>query len=389
MNLRDRCAIVGVGQSPIGEVPDLDSLELLAEAGRRAIEESGLGKDDIDGLITRGPDEIYTHHQRIGEMLGLTARFSTSLDNGGASQCLAVATAAMVIEAGLATTVLCGYGRNTWTRTRHAGSRRGRAEGLRIPGRPREAEFGPEFGYFGAAATHAFGARRHMHLYGTTKAQMGAVAVTFREHALRNSHAQMTKPLTLDEYLAGRPIVEPFNVYDCSLNTDGAGAVIVTGAERARDLRHPPVRISGVGSFNNLRGWFFDDQMVHLAAEKSAEAAYRMAGIGPQEIDTAELYDCFTWVVIAELEAYGFCKRGEGGPFAASGALALDGAFPTNTSGGQLSEGHVEGMLQIVEAVRQLRHEYGPERQVKGCEVALVSGHGGNTVCHSTLILRR
>jgi acetyl-CoA acetyltransferase len=228
-----------------------------------------------------------------------------------------------------------------------------------------------------------------MHRYGTTKAQMGAVAVAFREHALQNPHAQMKRPLTLDDYLAGRPVVEPFNVYDCSLNTDGAGAVIVTSSARARDLRQPPVLISGIGSYNNLRGWFADDHMIHLAAEPSAEAAYRMAGLGPEAIDTVQLYDCFTWVVLAELEAYGFCKRGEGGPVAASGALRLDGALPANTSGGQLSEGHVEGMLQIVEAVRQLRHAYPPERQVPRCEVALVSGHGGNTVCHSTLILRR
>jgi acetyl-CoA acetyltransferase len=129
--------------------------------------------------------------------------------------------------------------------------------------------------------------------------------------------------------------------------------------------------------------------MIRLAAKQSAETAYKMAGISAADVDTAQLYDCFTGMVIAQLEDYGFCKKGEGGPFVASGALKLGGAIPTNTSGGQLSEAHVEGMLQIVEAVRQLRHTHTPERQVKNANVAIVSGHGGNTVCHSSLVLER
>jgi acetyl-CoA acetyltransferase len=250
-------------------------------------------------------------------------------------------------------------------------------------------EFGPEFGYFGAVATHAFGARRHMHLYGTTKEQLGIVAITLRNHACKNPLAQMREPLTMEQYLNARPIVEPFGLYDCSLVTDGAGAVVVTSAERAKHLRKSPVYILGFGSANNLRGWFFGNNMVNTAAQKSAETAYRMARINTHEVDTVQLNDPFTFMILAQLEDYGFCKKGEGGPFVASGALDLTGDLPTNTSGGQLSEGHVEGMLQIVEAVRQLRHEYTPERQVEDAQVALVSGHGGNTVCHSTLILGR
>ena len=176
---------------------------------------------------------------------------------------------------------------------------------------------------------------------------------------------------------------------DCSLRSDAAGAVIVTSAERAKDLRHSPVLISGFGTFNNLRGWFYDDHMLTTAAAPSSQKAYKMAGIGPKDVDTFHVYDCFTYMVLAQLEDYGFCAKGEGGEFAASGALGLDGQLPTNTAGGQLSESHCEGMLQIVEAVRQVRHDYGPDRQVKDAEVAVVSGHGGNTVCHSSLVLRR
>jgi acetyl-CoA acetyltransferase len=228
-----------------------------------------------------------------------------------------------------------------------------------------------------------------MHLYGTTKDHFGRIAVAFREHALRNPDAMMKKPLSIEEYHAQRSIVRPFGLFDCSLRSDGAGAVIVTGRARAGDMRAPPILIKGFGTYNNLRGWFMDDNMVVTAAKKSGETAYAMAGLGPDDVDTAQIYDCFTYMVLAQLEDYGFCAKGEGGAFVASGALKLDGALPTNTSGGQLSEAHVEGMLQIVEGVRQLRHTYPEERQVRDAEIALISGHGGNQVCHSTLILGR
>lgn len=386
-NLRDKYAVVGVGQSPIGEVPGMDSVTLLAVAMKNAIEDAGLTNRDVDGIVCRGPDEVYTHHQHMGQALGINARFSTSLTSGGASQCFAVALAAMAIEAGMCDIVVCGYGRNTWSRTRRKGTRQGAARGLRLPGEA--VEFGPEFGHIGAAGMHALGCRRHMHLYGTTKDQLGHIAVTFRKHASLNPLAQMRKPLALEDYRQARPIVEPFNMLDCSLNTDGAGAVVVTSAARARDLKHPPVYIMGFGQQNNIRGWYHGDNMTTLGGRQSAAAAFCMAGITPAAVDVAEIYDCFTYIVMVTLEDYGFCKKGEGGAFVSSGALSLDGSLPTNTSGGQLSEGHVEGMLQIVEAVHQIRRDRPPERQVKDAEIAMVSGHGGNTVCHSTLILRR
>lgn len=388
MHLRDKYAIAGTAASDLGKVPHLDSLGLLEAAMRRAIADAGLTPKDIDGIVCRGADDIYCHHQEMGERLGINAQFSTSLDNGGASQILAIIIGLMAIDAGLCTTVVCGYGRNSWSR-----SQRRRSSTLApdlVPAAMQEQEFGPEYGYFGAVATHGLGARRHMHLYGTTREQLGQVAIAFREHALRNPDAVMNKkPITLEDYLQARFIAEPYGLFDCSLVTDGAGAVVVTTAERARTLKQPPVIIRGFGTFNNLRGWTADDNMVSTAAQESGEKAFRMAGMTPAEIDTAQIYDCFTGMVMAQLEDYGFCKKGDGGPFVASGALRLDGALPTNTSGGQLSEAHVEGMLQIVEGVRQLRHTYPPERQVAGAETALVSGHGGNTVCHSSLILVR
>ena len=384
--LRNRCAIAGVGNSRLGQIPSVSSLDLFAEAAANALQDAGLQPGDIDGLITRGPDDAYCHHQQAGERLGINARFSTSLDNGGASQILAVALAVMAIDAGLATTVLCGYGRNAWSRT-HA-SAEARVKNQTRPDSQHDQEFGPEYGYFGAVAAHAFGAQRHMHEFGTTREDFAEIAMAFREHAMRNPQAQVRKALSHADYFNARLIVSPFALHDCSLRSDGAGAVIVTSAERARHLNSRRVLIRGFGSHNNLTGWFAADNMIRTAAIQSGKAAYEMAGIGPAEVDTVQLYDCFTYMVLVQLEDYGFCNKGEGGGFVRSGALRLEGPLPANTSGGQLSEAHVEGMLQIVEGVRQLRREYPAARQVKDAEIALISGHGGNQVCHSTLILQ-
>ncbi len=384
-NLRDRCALVGAGTSQLGKVPGVSAIGLLEEAITNALNDAGLTTSDVDGLLLRGPDEIYTFHQVVGERLGIDARFSTTLTNGGASQVMGVALAAMAISSGLASCIVVGYGRDNWSRV-HAN----KENHLRSSGRPQQmygVEFGPELGYFGAVAAHAFGATRHMHEYGTSRDQFGAIAVAFREHALRNPEAVMKKPLTLDDYRCGRMIVAPFGLFDCSLQTDAAGAVVVTSAERAKDLRQRPVLIKGFGTHNNLTGWYNKDNLTHTGAIEAGQAAYRMAGLGPEDIDFAQIYDCFTYMVLVQLEDYGFCKKGEGGEFVETGALRIDGSLPTNTSGGQLSEAHVEGMLQVVEGVRQLQGVYGPERQVEGAEIGLVSGHGGNTVCESTLIL--
>jgi acetyl-CoA acetyltransferase len=321
----------------------------------------------------------------MGARLGINAAFSTSLDNGGASQILAVILAVMAIDAGLATTVVCGFGRDSWSRTRV--SSQAHMQNEIVPGGQRPREHGAEFGHMGAVAAHGLGARRHMFEYGTTREDFAAVAIDFREHALRNPDAMMKKPLTFHDYMAARMIVDPFGLYDCSLMSDGAGAVIVTSAERARSLKARPVLIKGFATFNNTKGWHVDDHMVTTSGEESGERAYRMAGLGPKDVDVVQLYDCFTYMVLAQLEDYGFCKKGESGAFARSGALRINGALPANTSGGQLSEAHVEGMLQIVEGVRQLQGVYGPDRQVRDAEISLVSGHGGNYVCHSTLIL--
>jgi acetyl-CoA acetyltransferase len=385
--LRDRYAIVGVGQSRLGRVPEFSSTDLLLQAIKNALDDAGLDIKEVDGLICRGPHDIYTHHQVVGSKLGINARFSTTLDNGGAGQALGVILAVLAIDAGLASTVIVGCCVDAWSRIH-------RSEEARVHNDTRRpdqevCEFGPEYGYFGAVAAYALGAQRHMDRYGTRREHFAEIAIRFREHALRNPSAAMKTPLTREEYFNARLIVAPLGLFDCSLRSDGAGAVVVTSRGRARDLKQRPVLIKGFGTYNQLRGWFADDNMVSSAAGQSGAAAYSMAGVGPSDIDIAQLYDCFTSVVLMQLEDYGFCKKGEGADFIMGNALRMNGCLPCNTSGGMLSEAHIEGMLQICEGVQQLRGTLPLERQVDAAEVALVSGHGGNQVCHATLILGR
>ena len=376
-SLKDKYAIVGIGQSRIGKVPELSDYGLQLTAVKHALDDAGLKKQDIDGLITHSHllGAVRVHHQRVAERLGINTDFGLSVSSGGATSGLMVQVAIATIEAGFCNTVLCLHGDKGRTR------------------RPEDAQEtaggnAPEYGMFGATAQHALGATRHMHDYGTTHDQLGAIAVAFRKHASLNPSAQMRDPITLEDYHRSRWVVWPFHLLDCCLVSDGAAALIVTSAERARNLRQPPVYVMGMGRANNSRGWIYGNHMIELAAKESGAKAFRMAGVTPADIDTAQIYDCYTYIVLAPLEDYGFCKKGEGGPYVAGGRLELGGSLPTNTSGGMLSEGYVEGMLQIVEAARQLRGQAGA-RQVPEAELAIVSGNGGNTVCHSTLILRR
>ena len=381
---RDKCAIVGVGNSRLGRVPDISSTDLLITAIKNALDDAGLNIADVDGLICRGPHDIYCHHQVIGSKLGINARFSTTLDNGGAGQILSVILAVLAIQAGMAKTVIIGCCVDSWSKTHKSEEAR-----IRNDTRPdqRPKEFGLEYGFSGAVAAHAFGAQRHMNLYGTTRDQFAEIAIAFREHASRNPDASMRNLITLEDYRKAPFVVAPFGLLDCSLRSDGAGAVIVTSAKRARDLMRRPVLIKGFGTHNHLRGWFADENMTQTSALESGADAFAMAGLGPRDIDVAQIYDCFTYMVLVQLEDLGFCNKGEGGAFVQSGALRMGGSLPCNTSGGQLSEAHCDGMLQICEGARQLQGVYESDRQVAGAEIALVTGHGGSQVCHSTLIL--
>jgi acetyl-CoA acetyltransferase len=372
-----RAVIAGVGHTPFGRFPDRTAWDLEAEAAALAVADAGLERADVDGLLTdpgaaQGILEgITPHFLRLGALLGIDPDYAGSEILGGAGSVAIVERAAMAVEAGLCSVCLCVYGDSALS-----------SPGAYAYGRGDEAAFG----FFGAVGLHALAARRHMHLYGTRPEHLGEVAVAARAYAARTPHAQKRRPISMEEYLASDPVVEPLRRLDCCLVSDGAAAVVVTTEERARDLPHPPIRVLGHAQAHSLSTYRSPEHFEKLPATRCGAAAFARAGVTPAEMDVALLYDCFTVVVLLQLEDYGFCKKGEAGPFVEGGRIGPGGALPVNPSGGLLAEGYGGGMLHVIEAARQLRRDAGP-RQIADAEVALVSGHGLGMNTHATLVL--
>jgi acetyl-CoA acetyltransferase len=314
----------------------------------------------------------YAGLHELARTVGVTRQFfSAESLSGGSGVVSSLLVAAMAIEAGLATTVLCCQGID-WGSERRGNVGQPHAE-MRM-----KAAFEIPFGWYPQVVHFAGMARRHMELYGTTERQLGEVAVTFRRHARMSDNAIYRKPLALDEYLAASYLAEPFRGLDCCLVNDGAAAFVVTSRERARDLAKPPAVVLGVGQgvapegeFSTLRSDYLATAAIHAAPK-----AFTMAGIAPSDVDFVQLYDNFTAMVIVQLEDLGFCKRGEGGPFVEGGRIALGGELPVNTAGGMLSQAFMFSANLVVEAVRQLRGECG-ERQIADAGVGLVTGYTG------------
>lgn len=383
VSLKNKIAIVGVGESEIGRVPGMSGLGLNAQAAKRALDDAGLQVSDIDGVLTAYSftEPYFMLGSVICEYLGLKPRFNASLIAGGASPAVMLNHAAAAIASGQAETVLVCAGENRATgQTRDAA-----VASLMAVGHPYfEQPYGTSIPGF-----YAMIAQRHMHVYGTTREQMAAVAVNTREHALLHPNAHMKKPLTMEEVLEAKPIADPLGMFDCCLISDAGGAFIVTSAERAADLKCKPVYLQGIGEYHTHEHLMCAPSLTDFGATQSGRIAYEMAGLEPRDIDVAELYDCFTIVPIIELEELGFCEPGEGGAFFAGGHARIGGVLPVNTHGGMLSHAHAGaagGLFGIVEAVRQLRGGLGP-RQVEGAEVALVHNEGGILSSHCTVIL--
>jgi len=383
--LRNKVAIVGVGESEIGKVPHMTGLGLNAQAARRALDDAGLKVSDIDGLLTAYSftEPYFMLGSVLTEYLGLKPRYCASLITGGASPAVMLKHAAEAIAAGQCDTVLVCAGENRAT----GQSRDHAVASLTAVGHPYfEVPYGASI-----PAMYAMIARRHMEEFGTTREQLAMVPVTSRRHALLHPNAHMKAPLTMAEVLESKPIADPFNMLDCCLISDAGGAFIVTSAERAKDLKSKPAYLAGIGEFHTHEHLICADSLTEFGAKHSGDTAYRMAGMTPADIDVAELYDCFSIVPILELEELGFCGRGEGGAFYADGHAALGGQLPVNTHGGMLSHAHAGaagGLFGIVEAVRQLRGGLG-RRQVEGAEVALVHSEGGILSSHCTAILTK
>ncbi|MFG1702258.1 acetyl-CoA acetyltransferase [Nonomuraea sp. M3C6] len=383
LDFRDSTAIAGVGYTPFTKDSGVSTLTLACRAVLAALEDAGLTPDDVDGLATHRVGDS-APPTLVGPALGL-ADLAWHLDQfgGGSVSHAVVGQAALAVAAGMAETVVCYRAINARSEFRMGGTGRG------VPVSP-EVQYQAPYGFFAPPQQYAMYARAHMLKYGTKAEHFGQLAVTQRSNAAKNPRAMMRTPITLDDYLASRWIAEPFRLLDCCLETDGACAVVVTTPEHARSLRRPPILISAAawgGGTSHLSGPSTDPTVTSAAA--LAPRLYAQAGVGPGDIDVAEVYDCFTYSVIVQLEDYGFCGKGEGGPYVASGATSLDGALPVNTHGGFLSEGYVHGMNHIAEAVSQLRGDAG-DRQVRGAEVALSTAQPGYVLpATSALILRR
>ena len=384
-----QAAITGLGITEQGKVFGPSAIGFAVEAVRLALDDAGLEAHELDGLLVN-PGLTWGGSAQMGsfalqQAMGLRdLRLSAAMSLGGATAGAMVMQAVLAIEAGLADHVACVF-----------------SDAPLKPPRPQETDakgsgssgayafaggLEAAYGAFGVNGLYALVAQRHMHRFGTTHDHLGAIAVAERAWAQDNPRAQFHgKTLSIEEYRASRWVAEPFHLLDCCLVSNGGLAVVVSRGERARNLRKPPVWIRGMG-----QGHPGGDPLETLAsgAPIAAKSAFAMAGAELADVDFCELYDCYTFTVLVTLEDYGFCGKGEGGPFVADGRIGPGGSLPVNTGGGQLSSFYMWGMTPISEAVIQVRGE-GGGRQVARHDLGLVSGNGGVLSTHPTLLLGR
>jgi acetyl-CoA acetyltransferase len=381
--LRGAAAIVGAvdAVSPTGAldrpVPKLE-VDMIAAA----LEDAGLTIADVDAVISNNGMMASLD---LAERLGVRGRFTDSTMTGGSSFEVHVEHAAAAIANGLCDVAVIVYAATPRSGKNPFG---GGGPSMGTGDLP-FLEWDVPYGLGLPASSYSLAARRHMHEYGTTSEQLASIAVSFREWASKNPNAYHQTPITIDDVLESPWVAEPLHKLDCCLVTDGAGALVLTSAARARDLRLPPVYVLGAGTaYTHGMSISQMGDLTTTGAAVSGPQAMAMAGIGPEDIDVVELYDSFTITALMTVEDLGFCPKGEGGPFVADGRLGPGGALPTNTNGGGLAYTHpgMYGMFVLVEAVRQLRGECG-DRQVSGAEVAIANGCGGVLSCTSTIVL--
>lgn len=372
---RGKTAIVGAATFGQGKAPGYEASDLAAIASSMALEDAGLTLADVDGLFFCHPTDTMGGLS-FAQYLGIQPRVTDNNRTGGSAFQTYVEHAAYLLDAGAIDCALIAYGSNQATAT---GKLVSTVQPMRY-----EAPYKP----LNPVSSYALAAARYMHQYGATREQLGAVAVAARQWAQLNPEAYKRDPLTLEDYLGSRMVSDPLSVLDCCLVTDGAAAVVMTRADRARDLKKAPISVLGAAQETHHReiGWL--DDLTVTAAARSGARAYERAGVGPSDMDVVQLYDAFTINTILFLEDLGFCPKGEGAHFVQDGRIAPGGALPVNTNGGGLSCCHpgMYGLFPIVEAVRQLRGEAG-DRQIAGARHALAHGNGGVLSSQATVIL--
>jgi len=375
-----KIAFAGVGEARLSKTAVRSALDLAVEASLNAFADAGITARDVDGVLTASPagDPHFMFSTLVVEALGIPARINTTLQSAGASPCLALLYAARAIMSGACHTVLVC----------ESDSRGARFKGDKIQAmraaRPWVDDYEDPVGLT-VPGKYALIARRHMHRYGTRPEDLAAVAVAARRHAQRQANAPKSDPLTVEAVLGSPMIADPLHALDCCPVLDWGGAVIVTTAERARNMRKPPVLLIGAGEGH---GAYHPHEMSELpgpATRISADAAYAMAGVQPKDVDVAEVFDAFTIAALVAVEELGLCPPGQAGALFASGATALDGTIPVNTTGGMLTWGNAH-IIVVPEAVRQVRGEAGVN-QVPDVSLALAQGTGGPMAASCTLVL--
>jgi len=369
VSIKDKYAFVGVGLTKQGRVPELGVNELAAQAILLALEDAGMGRDELDGYIYQpgfGGGPVSTAPLIAA---GIPAKFSWELQTGSATGISSMTVAIGALEAGLCQACVLVYATSA------------SSVGVLVGGAPDFKSTWGAYGLYAPVSVAAAMTRRYKYLYGLTDEQLGAVAITFRDYANKRPEAVMyDRKLTMEDYLNSRFIVEPMRARDCCLVNDGAVALIITSAERAKNYKKRPVYVMGYGADHSVREvwksprafWHWDGFIV----QKAGEIAFNTAGVTLKDVDVAMMYDAFTFFVLSGLEGYGICGRGEAGAFVEEGNLRLDGAWPSNTSGTGLSWSYLQGFTHLTEGIRQMRGECG-ECQVKDAEICMVTGLGG------------
>jgi acetyl-CoA acetyltransferase len=378
--------IAGIGLSDYPKAPELDTVGHHVLAMQRALADSGVDKRDIDGYLSAGQgmsDDAVT----MSEYLGIRHRYVDGTMTGGSSFEFHVQHAAAALREGVCDTVLITYGSDYLSRMgRTLGTGGFLRQGQHVSGPVQfEAPYGNSL-----VGAYAMAARRHMHEFGTTSEQLAEIAVGVREYAGLNPNAMYRDPIGIDDVLNSRLIADPLHKLDCCVISDGGGALILTTAERARDLAQPPVYVLGAAGAQTHWNISQMPDFTETAAAVCGPAALAQAGLRAGDVDTVQFYDSFTITVLLLLEGLGVCGRGEGGSYVAEGHLRLGGDLPLNTDGGGLSSCHpgMRGIFLLIEATRQLRHQAG-EAQVPDCRVAAAVGSGGWLSCIGAVILGR
>jgi len=373
----NNAAIVGVAESPLGKVQDMNPLQMQALAARDALKECGIYKKEVEAIFSAGPFS-YMQTMAVAEYLGITPSYTDSTNIGGSSFEAHIQHAVAGINAGLFEVALITYGSDQKSNKSKPGSK------LELN------QFESPYGMPYPLGAYALAAQRHMHLYGTTSEQLAEIAVSTRKWANLNPNAYVHGELSIEDVLNSKMIASPLHLYDCCLVTDGGGALVVVSANRAKNCIKKPVWILGTGETHTHLNISSAPDLTTTGAKISSKSAYEMAGISPKDIDVAQLYDSFTITVLLQLEDLGFCEKGEGGEFVQNQKLSPNGDFPVNTSGGGLTYCHpgLFGIFLLIEAVRQLREECG-NRQVPDAKIALCNGMGAVLSSACTVILGR